>query len=216
MHLVTVPTAPAPGRRPVRLRQLVVLALVAPLVALVGLALSPSAAHACSCVQEGVAQQVEASDVVVLGTLTDLRDGQGRPVTRTVATGQLRYVVQVQEAFKGRTGDNLEFVSAASGSACGLGARAVGREYLFFLSGSGADLRGNACRGMSPADSADVAQIEQLVERQRVAAEEARLQPVASPDRGSAPSVATAVLPGVVLAVLAGLGLAVVRRVLRH
>lgn len=102
------------------------------------LLLTPEQALACSCVMRSTAEQVQAADTVLAGTIEwTSTDGQQRT-----------YSVRVDGVYKGAAAEHERLISPAQAAACGLGELAVDRRYLFFAQGEHpGQLRVNLCGG---------------------------------------------------------------------
>ncbi|RZI83754.1 MAG: hypothetical protein EOO67_17125 [Microbacterium sp.] len=93
---------------------------------LVGLVfLTPTAALACSCVQQSTAAAVKKADTVVEATLA-----------WTTTNGvDATYGVDVEQVYKGRAATFEKLRTAPNAAACGLGDPVPQRRYVFFLKG---------------------------------------------------------------------------------
>lgn len=188
--------------------------------------LGAAPAQACRCVQQGVAQQARAADLVVSGVVTGQRDAQGGQDARGQRGGSqfgtVTLVVDVDRVYAGALPDpTIEVTTPAASSACGLGRVPRGEEYVFFLTDDARALRATSCNGTVPASAREVDAVERALgegrpvrgtaEQERDGAEED--VPVAADltvvDDAPAPDVARTALPGGLLAAVGLVGLAV-------
>jgi hypothetical protein len=126
------------------------------------LALTPSASFACSCPGLTTAEQVEAADVVVRGTV----DSRRPPATGVRRSADpVTWSVTVAEVFKGTTDAAMQVRSASSGDSCGLEGIRLGEEYVVFAiedsrpTGDGL-LWANLCGGTAPTTPGLVRQVD--------------------------------------------------------
>ncbi len=140
--------------RPVRILVAVAVGVLTSLV----LAVPP--AFACSCVAAGPADFASRADVVLVGTVTGVRDSGGRSTAAPVL-----YRVAVERVLQGRAGADVEVRSARSSASCGLQGVVPGRRYVFFAdhgsverSASGG-LWADLCGGTAPATPRYVAAV---------------------------------------------------------
>ncbi|MCH1865580.1 hypothetical protein [Nocardioides sp. CFH 31398] len=193
--------------------------------------LGAAPAQACRCVQQGVAQQAGAADLVVSGVVTGQRDPQGRQTRRgqqgPSQFGTVTLVVDVDRVYAGALPDpTIEVTTAAATSACGLGRVPRGEEYLFFLTDDARTLRATSCNGTAPASAREVAAVERTLgegrpvrgtaeqerERDGVDADEPVAADLTVVDDAPAPDAARTALPGGLLAAVGLVGLLVLRR----
>ena len=138
------------------------------LVTLSVLVIAPTAAHACSCVNDSVAGHVARADLVVRGTI-ESRDEPGNPLRIVRSSGdEVVYRVGVDRVYKGRWGPAVEIHSVVSGASCGLEVD-VGKEYLVYAAyGQGAsqdELWASLCGGTMSLDDSAPAELTDLFRR---------------------------------------------------
>jgi len=134
--------------------------------------LGAAPAQACRCVQQGVAQQARAADLVVTGTVAGVRRGgqdaeQGVPRSQQEDRGRYGTVtldVDVDRVYAGTLPDpTIEVTTAASTTACGLGRLPRGEEYVFFLTADSRVLRATSCNGTTPATAGTEAAVQRAL-----------------------------------------------------
>jgi hypothetical protein len=130
-------------------------ALLALVITLGMLVLTPSPSWACSCAfaPSDTPQHVQHAVTVAAGT-----------VDWTATDGETRtYKVDFDNVYKGAVATSEKLVTAAQGTACGLGGLATGKRYLFFIEGKhpGA-MRVERCGGTTAYDVAVAAQVESV------------------------------------------------------
>jgi hypothetical protein len=142
-------------------------AVLVVLLSVTGLVLlGPATAYACSCVQSTPRDYFERAEVVVAGRVVDRSAASGGPFG---AGDTVRYLLEVDQVFKGKATERLELVSGVSGAGCGLESVAVDDRGVFFLyraddaSGLGWDagptLAANLCGGTGQVTRAQAARI---------------------------------------------------------
>jgi hypothetical protein len=92
---------------------------------------------------------VEFADVIVTGTLIDMKDPPQKPIMSSAAP--ITYTVQVRRTFKGEPRSELQFTSAMSGASCGLEDMEVDRRYTFFLDTGKQGMTATLCGGTTAA-----------------------------------------------------------------
>ena len=134
--------------------------LLAGLLAALGLvAVTATAAHACSCAMASPRAYVAGADVVFTGTLVQVDPRPRRPV---MSSGDpATYHFDVHEVLKGEVPANARVTSAVDGASCGLEGMAVDREYVVYANGDD-ELTANLCGGTSAAGPAAVQRVERL------------------------------------------------------
>lgn len=197
--------------------------------------LGAAPAQACRCVQQQVAQQARAADLVVTGTVEGVRQGGAQRDRQRF--GNVTLVVAVDRVYAGSLPDaTLEVTTAASTTACGLGRLPRGERYVFFLSADSRLLRATSCNGTTPARSSEVAEVERVLGEGRAAGattgsdgtggteggsgtdpgagdEEPAAAELTVVDSAPPPDAARAAVPGGVLAAVGLVGLLVLGRV---
>ncbi|GAA1157986.1 hypothetical protein [Nocardioides aquiterrae] len=135
--------------------------LLAGLLAAFGLvALTPAAAHACSCVQDSPRQHAKGADVVFTGTLTRIDPPPWRPI---MSSGDpATYHFDVDGVLKGDVPSNARVTSAVSGASCGLEGMAVDRRYVVYATGAH-ELSANLCGGTAEVGPATVERVEKVM-----------------------------------------------------
>jgi len=122
-------------------------------------------AAACSCAMAGTAEHVENSDVVFLGTLTEIE--QTNPgADAVISSGDpVLYGFEVEQALKGDAGDGV-VTSARFGATCGLEGMRLGESYVVFAgAGEDGELGANLCGGTSVATRGAVHGVEAALAR---------------------------------------------------
>lgn len=198
-------------------RRGLVAAVLGLLLAGLGLVLTQAPAFACTCVRDGLAAQAERADVVLSGTLTEVRRESGGDRPRL---GRLTYVVDVDRAYQGAvTRETVRITSSANAAACGLGKLETDRRYVFFATARGSALSTNRCSGTGPATSALVDRVRALLGAGRaigVTAPEPDPPVATTVDDSPPPEFGRTAAPGAALAIIGLLGLLVVGRRARH
>jgi hypothetical protein len=134
--------------------------LLAGLLVAFGLvAMTPAAAHACSCAVSSTEQYVENADVVFTGRLTAVDPPPQKPVMSS--SDPATYHFAVHSVTKGEVPDETEVTSAVSGASCGLENMTVDQEYVVYATGHDR-LTANLCGGTSPT-AAPTAYLESVV-----------------------------------------------------
>ena len=104
------------------------------------LALAADAA-ACTCRAPDLERDLPAADGAVVGEVLERRtDGESA-----------RFVLRVEQVYKGDISNRVEIVTAANGAACGLEA-AVGDRLGLLLTRAGGEWRSGLCSQVDPAD----------------------------------------------------------------
>ena len=135
---------------------------LAALVALGGMLLVPTSAHACSCVSADPRDFARWADVVLVGTVRD-RDVDRPFWGLTGDPGQVTYGVAVDRVLKGTAGTPVFVESAVSGATCGVDL-SVGQTYLLYAEQSrDGGLSANLCGGTDDATPASVHNAESLL-----------------------------------------------------
>ncbi|HEU5036380.1 MAG TPA: hypothetical protein VFT70_05210 [Nocardioides sp.] len=134
--------------------------LLAGLLTAFGLvALTPAAAHACSCAAGSPKQYAQWADVVFTGTLTEV---EPPPRRLLMSSGDpATYHFDVDAVLKGDVPSNAQVTSAVSGASCGLEGMHVYREYVVYAN-RGHELTANLCGGTAPVGPAGVERLEQV------------------------------------------------------
>jgi hypothetical protein len=147
-----------PARRMTRWVARLLAVVVVSWIGVLGLA---APAQACTCARLTLEEQAEMADAVFTGTLLNVRrltttqSGTDQSVPR-----QLSYRVGVDRVYKGvLTQPEVAVVTEAFSAACGLGRLPVDRDYAFFVSATGSDLRANLCGGTTRATDQVVARV---------------------------------------------------------
>jgi hypothetical protein len=174
--------------------------LLAAVVTLGMLVLTPSPSWACSCAAATTPQHVKAAGTVAAGT-----------VNWTATDGQTRtYQVGFDAVFKGAAATTEKLRTNANEAACGVGDLAIGKRYLFFVEGEhpGA-MRISLCGGTTAYDEA--------VAREVVAVTGPASKPLAAPTAAGQPDNADHTslivgLGGLVLLLCLATGVAATRR----
>jgi hypothetical protein len=107
---------------------------------LVVLALAADAG-ACSCARVDLERDLPEADGAVVGTVLE----------RRVERGEARYLLRVEQAYKGDISGRVEVVTAADGAACGLEAGEGDRLGLLLAREQG-EWRSGLCSQVDPAD----------------------------------------------------------------
>jgi hypothetical protein len=107
-------------------------------------------AFACSCAVVSTKGYVGYADVIVTGTLIDMKDPPQQPI---MSSGDpITYTVEVDRTFKGQPSGEVKFTSAMSGASCGLEGMKLDRRYTFFLNTGGDGLTASLCGGTASAN----------------------------------------------------------------
>lgn len=107
---------------------------------LVTLALAADAA-ACSCARVDLERDLPGADGAVVGTVLE----------RRVERGEARYLLRVEQVYKGDISGRVEVVTAADGAACGLEAVEGDRLGLLLAREQG-EWRSGLCSQVDPAE----------------------------------------------------------------
>lgn len=107
---------------------------------LVALALVADAS-ACSCGPVDLERDLPAADGAVVGTVLE----------RRVERGEARYLLRVEQVYKGDISGRVEIFSAADGAACGLEA-VEGDRIGLLLTREGGEWRSGLCSQVDPSD----------------------------------------------------------------
>jgi hypothetical protein len=134
--------------------------LLAGLLTAFGLvALTPAAAHACSCAMASPGEHLKGADVVFTGTLTAIDPPPRRLI---MSSGDpVTYHFDVDGVLKGEAPSNAQVTSAALGASCGLEGMAVDQRYVVYANGTH-ELSANLCGGTSPVGPAAVESVEKV------------------------------------------------------
>lgn len=111
---------------------------------------TPTAAHACSCVQRTPAEQTNRADTVLEGTVA------------WVSTNQLEttYGVDVASVYKGQSASFEKLRTTATSASCGVTGLVVNQRYLFLAQGEHpGQMKIDACGGTAAYSNALDAQI---------------------------------------------------------
>jgi hypothetical protein len=98
-------------------------------------------AGACTCLVPDLQRDLPAADGAVIGEVLE----------RRVDEGEARYVLRVEQVYKGDIENRVEIVTASNGAACGLEA-AVGERLGLLLTREGGEWRSGLCSQVDPAD----------------------------------------------------------------
>ena len=141
--------------------------LLAVLVLAAGMAwVTAGTAFACSCAGQGVAAHLEGSDVVLVGSVVDVRPPPWRPV---MSSGDLAtYELAVESVFKGDVVARTYVQSASSGASCGIEVDRGERYVLFADVERTGGLGASLCGGTAPAAPGLVERVEALAGAGRV------------------------------------------------
>ena len=104
---------------------------------LAGIAAAP--ASACSCAADSLRDDLSATDVVFVGTLTD-RSQDGDDMSGTIV-----YTFDVDEVYQGRAVTPVEVTTTVQDTACGLTGLVVDKKYVVFAGGEGDELGTSSC-----------------------------------------------------------------------
>jgi hypothetical protein len=121
----------------------VLLAVAAASLALAGDAL------ACTCVPVDLARDLPRADGAVVGTV----------LARRPAGEEMRYLLRVEQVYKGDISGRVEVVTAADGAACGLQA-AVGQRVGLLLDREGGAWHSGLCSQVVPAEFLELTNVE--------------------------------------------------------
>ena len=130
------------------------------------IAISPSPAHACSCVYPSPSSQesLEASDAVFLGKVTN-SEVIPRGEEEFRGDDDVMVTFDVSKVWKGPASQTLVVVTALEGSLCGLGRTfMIGEEYLIYAFEEGSELWAGLCSRTTHISNAqeDLAELNQL------------------------------------------------------
>lgn len=185
--------------------------LVALIVALSGVVLSQTPAHACSCVITTVQQQTDRADVVFSGVLVDATTSSDGKQERTSTL----YEIEADNLYKGDLTEDTVQVGSSNKS-CGLGDLTPQRRYLFFAVEKDGELRIDQCSGTDRATRVLTAKVEKvlgpgtdLTPREKPNPVVVEFTKVADAEPETLTRIAA---PGAALVLLGLLGLVVVRR----
>jgi hypothetical protein len=139
----------------VRRAAVVVLAVFAALVVV-----PTSRAWACSCAEGSVAQNVARADVVLRGTVDDVRRQGPSLIGRSDETA--RYRVRVAKVYAGEAAARTTVRSGLYSASCGVEDLLPGREYVLFADARDGELWVGLCGGNDLAASGLVADVEDV------------------------------------------------------
>lgn len=184
--------------------------VVALLLACAGVVLNQLPAHACSCADLSVRQDVKRADAVFTGVLDESSTGPTGDRRR-----ETTYRIDAETVYKGELPRSRVTVTSP-GSSCGLGRLAADRRYVFFVSEHGADLRSDQCGGTDRAGGGYLERVEKVAGAGtdiRPPEPTEPVQPEFTRVADAEPAELTRLAaPGVALTLIGLLGLLVVRR----
>lgn len=216
-------------------------ALVVPLLSVLVLVSTETAAHACTCLQGSLAKQVATADVVLVGTVSAVESsagggtsveespssapssasspgspsasGSGGTVTEPDA-GTTTAVVEVDRVFKGEAMQRERVTTANQAAACGVSLVADER-YLVIGRRTDASIDTASCDGTVPLRSDTIRRLRQVTGSRGTAptAVEAPSEATMSRlDDGDPPTFTRVAAPGAALVIVGLLGLVLARR----
>jgi hypothetical protein len=98
-------------------------------------------ALACTCVPVDLARDLPRADGAVVGTV----------LQRHSSAAERRYLLRVEQVYKGDINNRIEVVTAANGAACGL-ELAIGQRVGLLLDRSGGAWRSGICSQVDPSE----------------------------------------------------------------
>jgi hypothetical protein len=190
------------------LRTLLAGLFTALLTAVALVALTPAAAHACSCAVASPRQYDEWADVVFTGTLTAVDPPPQRAV---MSSGDpATYHFDVDGVLKGVVPPTTEVSSAVSGASCGLEGMFIDRRYVVYAHGV-RELSADLCGGTAPIGPAAERRLERVSGPAR-APDPAASRPSGGPSSSDGPAAGWVLVGAAGLVTAGAAGVALRRR----
>jgi hypothetical protein len=122
-------------------RRLVPGFVLAFVVAAVSVVLTQVPAHACTCTDSNLNQNVERADAVFTGTVSSIQ----RPPDENARV--IMILAEVDRRWRGNVPAKVELTTPSTAAACGVGNLKADKKYLFFAQSDSAKLTIDSCGG---------------------------------------------------------------------